>query len=62
MIDKMKLTLVFMVVVVTIITCVNPVFPHEQLLQHIGTFLLLTPLVYDVFARKSIPKVQEKAK
>lgn len=56
MIDKMKLTLVFMVVIVTIITCVNPVFPHEQLLQHIGTFLLLIPLVYDVFKRK-IPMV-----
>ncbi|MDO4160440.1 MAG: DUF2238 domain-containing protein [Prevotellaceae bacterium] len=52
MIDKMRLALVLLVVVVTILTCIDPVYPHEQILQHIGTILLLIPLTYDIFKKK----------
>ena len=33
------------------ITCVSPIYPHEQLLQHIGTALLFIPLITDVFKK-----------
>ena len=32
----------------TIVTCINPVYPHEQFLQHVGTVLLLIPLFVDL--------------
>ncbi|KDR52181.1 DUF2238 domain-containing protein [Hoylesella loescheii] len=53
-IDKTKLTLVLFVAIATIITCINPIYPHEQLLQHIGTVLLFIPLITDVF-KKAMP-------
>lgn len=53
-IDKTKLALVLFVAFATIITCVNPIYPHEQLLQHIGTALLFIPLITDVF-KKAMP-------
>lgn len=51
-IDKTKLTLVLLVVIITIITCINPIYPHEQILQHIGTILLLVPLSIDIFRQR----------
>ena len=53
-IDKTKLELVLFVAIATIITCINPIYPHEQLLQHIGTVLLFIPLITDVF-KKAMP-------
>ena len=53
-IDKTKLALVLFVAIATIITCINPIYPHEQLLQHIGTVLLFMPLITDVF-KKAMP-------
>ena len=53
-IDKTKLALVLLVAIATIITCINPIYPHEQLLQHIGTVLLFIPLITDVF-NKAMP-------
>ena len=53
-IDKTKLALVLRVAIATIITCINPIYPHEQLLQHIGTVLLFIPLITDVF-KKAMP-------
>ena len=53
-IDKTKLALVLFVAIATIITCINPIYPHEQLLQHIGTVLLFIPLITDVF-KKAMP-------
>lgn len=50
--NKIKLTLLLILVIVTIITCINPIYPHEQYLQHAGTVLLLIPLFYDVFSDK----------
>lgn len=41
-----------MLVIVTVITCINPIYPHEQFLQHVGTILLIIPLLYDVFKDK----------
>ena len=52
--DKIRLTLVLLVVAITVITCIHPIYPNEQVLQHIGTVLLLIPLTVDVF-RKRLP-------
>ena len=52
MIDKTKLALTLILVIVAIITCINPIYPDEQLLQHIGTVLLLIPLITGVFQKK----------
>ena len=30
--------------VITVITCINPIYPHEQYLQHAGTVLLPMPM------------------
>ena len=46
--DKVKLVLLVTLVVVLSVTCIHPIFPHEQYLQHIGTILLLIPLVIDL--------------
>ncbi|MBR5652822.1 MAG: DUF2238 domain-containing protein [Prevotella sp.] len=50
--NKIKLTFFLMLVIVTVITCINPIYPHEQFLQHVGTILLIIPLLYDVFKDK----------
>ena len=34
--------------VITVITCINPIYPHEQYLQHAGTVLLPMPLPFPV--------------
>lgn len=52
MIDKTKLALTLFLVIVAIITSINPIYPDEQLLQHIGTVLLLIPLITDIFKKK----------
>ena len=45
---KTKLILVLIILAATVVTCINPVYPHEQFLQHIGTILLLIPLLIDI--------------
>lgn len=50
--NKTKLTIFLMLVIVTVITCINPIYPHEQYLQHVGTILLVIPLINDVFKDK----------
>lgn len=46
--SKAKLFLLVVLIVFAVITCINPIYPHEQLLQHAGTILLAIPLLYDV--------------
>ena len=46
--NKIKCTSLLILVVITIITCINPIYPHEQYLQHAGTVLLMIPLLFDV--------------
>ena len=46
--NKSKLILVLAFVTFTAFTFINPVYPHEQFLQHAGTVLLLIPLIADV--------------
>lgn len=46
--NRTKLWLVLMLVAVTVVTCINPIYPQEQILQHAGTLLLMLPLVADV--------------
>ena len=44
---KVKALLLFALIVVTVIMCVNPIYPEQMCLQHIGTLLLAIPLLYD---------------
>ena len=46
-----KTILFFIVILIGILTCIHPMFPRDQYLQHIGTILLLIPMVADL--RKS---------
>ena len=46
--NKEKLILIIALVMFTAVTFINPVYPREQFLQHIGTVLLLIPLIVDV--------------
>lgn len=46
-----KTLLFFIVILIGILTCIHPIFPRDQYLQHIGTILLLIPMVADL--RKS---------
>ena len=45
---KYKLLIVASIVVFTIITCINPIYPEEQFLQHIGTALLVLLMLLDI--------------
>lgn len=45
---KYKLIIVASIVVFTIITCINPIYPEEQFLQHIGTALLVLLMLFDI--------------
>jgi len=49
---KTTKTILFLIVIlIGILTCIHPIFPRDQYLQHIGTILLLIPMVADL--RKS---------
>lgn len=50
--NKTKLAFILLVIIVTAITCINPIYPHEQFLQHAGTILLLIPLTSDLIKNK----------
>ena len=47
--NKIKLTFVVLIVLATAISCINPLYPNEQMLQHLGTLALLIPLIRDLF-------------
>lgn len=44
----MKSIIVVALLVITVITCCDPLYPEEQFLQHIGTVLLMIPMVADI--------------
>ena len=46
--NKIKCTSLLILAVITVITCINPIYPHEQYLQHAGTVLLMMPLLLDI--------------
>ena len=50
--NKIKLTLVVLIVLATAISCIDPLYPNEQMLQHLGTLALLIPLTRDLFKNK----------
>ena len=45
---KYKLTTIFCLICVLVITSIDPIYPTEQFLQHIGTFLLGVILISDL--------------
>lgn len=48
--DTTKSSLLFALVLLVVLTTINPVYPNEQLLQHLGTLLLFGGLVWDIRA------------
>ena len=46
--NRAKLITCLVIIVVLAITFINPIYPHDQILQHAGTLLLMIPLVYDL--------------
>jgi len=50
--NKIKTALVLVILVATGITCIKPNYPQQIFLQHIGTLLLLIPLVYDALKNR----------
>lgn len=47
-INYFKILAVVLLVLLGIATTIQPIYPQEQILQHIGTFLLLIVLVWDI--------------
>lgn len=43
-----KQLILLTLVTVTALTCINPIYPNEQFLQHLGTLLVGIPLVLDL--------------
>lgn len=46
--NKSKFFTCLVIIAVLGITFINPIYPHDQMLQHAGTLLLMIPIVYDV--------------
>lgn len=44
---RIRLIIIFLLIILTAVTCIDPLYPRDQLLQHLGTVLLLLPLCYD---------------
>lgn len=55
-INYLKLIILITLVFFGIISCINPIFPNEQLLQHSGTILLLLILIFDLM-KNSLSKL-----
>lgn len=49
---KTKLAFVLLIVVATAVSCIDPLYPNEQMLQHLGTLVLFVPLARDLFRNK----------
>ncbi len=49
---KIKIVLILVIFILGILTCLNPIYPSEQILQHIGTILLMIPLFIDLKKNK----------
>ena len=46
--NEAKISFFILLVVVSVITCIHPIYPNDQYLQHIGTLFLMIPLVVDL--------------
>ena len=46
---RTKIALLIIVIVIAGCSLINPIYPHEQLLQQAGTVLLLAVMVVDIF-------------
>ena len=49
---KLKISILISLLTLTVITCIHPIFRDEQILQHLGTLLLLMPLFVDLKRNK----------
>tara|TARA_B100001287_G_scaffold7021_1_gene5386 strand:- start:8449 stop:9084 length:636 start_codon:yes stop_codon:yes gene_type:complete len=43
-----KISIFLFLFLFTLLTCLNPVYPENQLLQHLGTFIISIILIYDI--------------
>lgn len=48
----LKLSILSALIATTIATCIDPIYPEEQFLQHLGTALIMSILVVDLFRQK----------
>lgn len=48
----LKISIIICLILFAIITCINPIYPNEQFLQHLGTVLLLILLIPDLKQNK----------
>ncbi len=46
--NTLKVIIIALLFISAIVTFINPLYPNELLLQHIGTLLLVTPLIVDL--------------
>lgn len=46
--QKMKGYLLIALIALTAISCIKPIYPKEQILQHIGTLLIVFILIWDI--------------
>ncbi|MBU0490091.1 MAG: DUF2238 domain-containing protein [Bacteroidetes bacterium] len=49
---KVKILSLVLIVVAAILTCINPIYPNEMFLQHLGTLILLAILSVDIKRNK----------
>ena len=51
-INKIKLIIIALLVIATIITTIDPEYPNEQFLQHLGTLIISLVLLVDIKRKK----------
>lgn len=52
---KLRLSVVIILVAIALISLIHPLFLQDQLLQHLGTVVLLIPLIVDI-PKEKLPK------
>jgi len=51
---KLKISILIGLLILTVITCIHPIFPATQILQHLGALLLLIPLIVELKRKMNI--------
>tara|TARA_B110000046_G_C12978883_1_gene392411 strand:+ start:440 stop:1063 length:624 start_codon:yes stop_codon:yes gene_type:complete len=49
---KLKKSILIGLLVLTVFTCIHPIYPDQQILQHLGTLFLIIPLIVDLNRNK----------
>lgn len=49
---KLKKSILIGLLVLALFTCIYPIYPDQQILQHLGTLFLIIPLIFDLNRNK----------